>query len=118
MTDPVSIERLDHLCIAHLSGEIDLANADAIQRATLGAFEDERMLGLVVDLGAVTFLDSAGIRMLFGLHADVGARGRSMVVVVPHDATFRRVLAITGVPDVLATAATIDDAVEMLGSAR
>ena len=52
-------------------GEIDLSNIDAFDRALAAAAADAAKRGTVVtvDLGAVEYLDSAGINSLFA-HAD------------------------------------------------
>lgn len=59
-------------------GEVDLANAAAFDRAVGGAAEDGRV---AVDLSGVTYLDSAGVRVLLeravalDLHLLLPARG-------------------------------------------
>ena len=53
------------MCVAHLTGDIDLANAGSLEQEILAAFEEGWMLGVVLDLSRVTFLDSAAIRLLF-----------------------------------------------------
>ena len=118
MEETLRIERLDHVSIARLVGEIDLANAGAIEDAIAATLDEDRTLGLVADLSGVTFLDSSALRMLFNLHAMLAERGRAFVVVVPEGAPFRRVLEITGVADAIATCSTVDVAVEMLERRR
>ena len=114
MTEHLRIERRDHVCVAHLTGDIDLANAGSLEQEILAAFEEGWMLGVVLDLSQVTFLDSAAIRLLFSLHTTLSGQGRSVAVVIPPDAPFRRVLEITAVPTMLATAPSVDEAVAML----
>jgi anti-anti-sigma factor len=71
--------------VLRLSGEIDLAVADDVQTAILGAFED----GIaVIDMSEVTFLDSAGIRALLTAARAVEARG-TLVVQEPSAAVTR-----------------------------
>jgi anti-sigma B factor antagonist len=48
--------------IAALTGEIDLSNADELERRVTEAAGE--VPGLVVDLTAVSFLDSSGVRVL------------------------------------------------------
>ena len=118
MEENLRIERLDHVSIARLMGELDLANAGAIEGAIAANLDEDRTLGLVADLSGVTFLDSSALRMLFNLHAMLAERGRSLVLVVPEGAPFDRVLEITGVADAIATCSTVDVAVEMLERRR
>jgi anti-sigma B factor antagonist len=52
----------DGVLVAGLTGEIDLSNATALEERIVAAAGAE--VPLVVDLTAVTFLDSAGVRLL------------------------------------------------------
>jgi len=76
--------------IVRIRGEIDLSNADAVL-ASIEAARDEDAPGLIVDLQALDYLDSAGVRLLFRASRSVGASGR-FVAIVPPDGPARRVL--------------------------
>jgi anti-sigma B factor antagonist len=54
--------------LAVLTGEIDVSNAAELEDRLAAAAAD--LAGLVVDLTGVTFLDSAGVRLLDHLVAD------------------------------------------------
>jgi anti-anti-sigma factor len=82
-----------------LSGEIDLGAQDEL----LAVFARE-LAGpskqVIVDLTAVTFLDSTGINALLTGHRDAQAAGKGFVV-VPGSQQVMHALTVTGVDQVL-----------------
>ena len=102
MTQPpnVTIAGDDGVVVASLSGEIDLSNAAEITDALLGGVPNEA-LGLVIDLSEVSYLDSAGVRMLAELDHRLGWRAQVLRVVAPEASRSRRVLEIAGLERVL-----------------
>ena len=105
----VTIGAEDGVVIASLSGEIDLSNATEITRALLGGVPNEA-LGLVIDLSEVSYLDSAGVRMLAELDHRLGWRAQVLRVVAPEASRSRRVLEIAGLERVLSIDITLDAA--------
>ena len=91
----VTIAGDDGVVVASLSGEIDLSNATEITHALLGGVPNEA-LGLVIDLSEVSYLDSAGVRMLAELDHRLGWRAQALRVVAPETSRSRRVLEIAG----------------------
>jgi anti-sigma B factor antagonist len=89
----VSREERDAVVIVTVQGEIDVSNVAEIG-SQLTEISNEP-LGLVVDLGGVTHLDSAGIAMLYDLNARLDRRRLRLVVVTPPTAPARRVLELT-----------------------
>lgn len=90
--------------LVELGGEIDLANAGALGDALCGAL-DRTTGARVVDLTAVSFIDSSGIAMMLRVHQYAANLGRTVSWrgIAPGPA---RALEICGVLDVL----TIDPA--------
>ena len=82
--------------VARLDGEIDLANAAAIEAEILGALGDAP--ALVVDLGQVTYFDSSGMRMLDGLARACESAGLPLRVVAPDGSPARTILRIVAWP--------------------
>ena len=85
-----------------LAGELDIASAAEMRDALIEA----NMVGarrIVVDMGAVTFLDSTALGILVGAHKRATARGATVALrnVPP---LVERVLAITGLAQLFATA--------------
>jgi anti-sigma B factor antagonist len=76
------------------SGEVDLATSPEL-REGLERAEAEATAGLVVDLRAVSFIDSTGIGELVGCHRRCRELGRALVFVVP-EGTTRKILTVTG----------------------
>lgn len=60
----VTGERRGSTAIAHVQGEIDASNVPWVQEQIQRPLTNE-CEGLAVDLSATTYLDSAGIAMLF-----------------------------------------------------
>jgi anti-anti-sigma factor len=75
------------------AGEIDLATVDPV-RDELDAAGDEAGL-VVLDLRAVTFIDSAGIRLILEGTRTLAAAGGELVV-VPGPAEVQRVFDLVG----------------------
>jgi anti-sigma B factor antagonist len=84
----------DDVCIATLSGEIDLSNRDEVADRLQEAVASGRHL--VVDLDHLSYLDSSGIRMLFELHGQLAADQRSLRLVASPELVVWRVLSLTG----------------------
>ena len=66
--------------IAAISGEVDLAVAEAVEERIRTTLEDEPAV-LVLDLRQVDFLDSSGLRVVLALDHDQRERGARLVVV-------------------------------------
>jgi anti-anti-sigma factor len=78
-----------------VSGEIDLANAAAVEDEIDAAVSD-RLHVVSVDLTDLTYLDSAGIRMLFTLASRLQALRIMLELVVPLDSPTRRLIELSG----------------------
>ena len=99
------------LVCATVEGEIDMSNAASLEGGLREALADGD--GLVLDLTAVTFLDSAGVRLLDHLVAACEPETGLRVVTAP-DGPVPFTLRLCGFrPDLLA--ATVDDAFAALG---
>ena len=89
----------DHARRLVLSGEIDLSAhtvlVDAFSKELLGPTER-----LIVDLSAVTFLDSTGINALLNGHKEAEAAGKQFVI-VPGPEQVMHSLKVSGVDTVL-----------------
>jgi len=66
--------------VAALSGEVDLAAAEAVEERIRTALAGEPDV-LVLDLRHVDFLDSSGLRVVLSLDRDQRNRGARLVVV-------------------------------------
>ena len=81
MTDQwVTFSRLGSAELVRLTGEIDLANAHDIGRAI--ARHTTAAEAVLIDLTRVSFLDSAGVRLLDSLAGDMAHSGTPFRLVV------------------------------------
>ena len=81
--------------VAAVTGEIDISNAADLGSALEGAMP-QRALGLVLDLSEATYIDSAGIHLLFRLGGRLTRRRQQLRVVVPEDAPIRKIINLAG----------------------
>ena len=108
----VALAEVEGACVATLAGDVDLAVVDRIG-AELDGAAGSSVPALVVDLSGVTYLDSAGVHLLFKLaHRRHAAGGATRLAVA--DGPVRRVLELTGVEAALAMDASVDEAIARL----
>jgi len=73
----ISSRELDKTVIFDVSGDIDLASSPELRKALLREFRELKVPRVVLNLGAVRYMDSSGVASLVeGLKAsrDVGSR--------------------------------------------
>jgi anti-anti-sigma factor len=80
--------------VATVAGEIDLANADTGEELLVAGVPSQAER-LVLDLSDVTYLDSAGIRLILGVNERLHLRRQELRLVVPPTATIQRLIEIT-----------------------
>jgi anti-sigma B factor antagonist len=80
-----------------LSGELDLATAEGVQRE-LECVEASDVEAIVVDLSGLTFMDSSGVRLV--VRADARSRSDSeRLTLLRGPASVQRVFALSGFED-------------------
>lgn len=89
-------------------GEIDLAGAPRLREAFSDALA-EGHTHLVMDLRAVTFIDSTGLGLLVGAGKKAYGLGGSLTIVCDNDRVLR-LLAVTGISRTLPVRATLEEA--------
>lgn len=75
----ITTEQGPQAAVVSISGEFDISAAADVERQ-IRLIED-RVPVLVVDLRAVSFLDSSALRLVVALHAHARAQGRRVVFV-------------------------------------
>jgi anti-anti-sigma factor len=105
----VDIDEDGTIAIATISGEIDLATGSQLTDEVLAKMPDA-CTGLVVDLGALQYIDSAGVRSLFEIATTLDRRDQPLAMAVPEESLLRSVLKITQVEEVATICATRDEA--------
>jgi anti-sigma B factor antagonist len=103
----ITVERRDGAQVAAITGEVDVASVGDVKHALLRAL-DNQSLGLVLDLTAARYLDSAAVGLLFELAERLRRHGQQLRLVVPDDALMRKTLLLTGVDRVAAVDADLD----------
>ena len=108
----VTLDASGPLPVARVAGEIDLANATRLRQELLGLADEFDWL--IVDLTAVSYADSSGIKVLFDLARDLRRRSQSLAVAVPASSPLRRLLKITNFQEVAPICDDVEIAVELI----
>ena len=111
ISDQVTYARFGNADLVRLAGEIDLANAPNVGRAIVNHLT--RSGGVLIDLTAVSFLDSAGVRLLDTLVGDLDTQHRPIRFVVGATGAARMTLQLCAFRDDL-LATDLDEAAEQL----
>ncbi|MGW6263283.1 STAS domain-containing protein [Streptomyces sp. NPDC055085] len=93
--------------VLELSGEIDADNADILRQALMA--EDGAPSQTVLDLGAVTFMDSSAISVLAAAHRDAAAVGGQLRMAAL-TAPVARVVGIVGLDTIIPCYPTLPEA--------
>jgi anti-sigma B factor antagonist len=111
MTTAARVNAVHHgdVSVARVEGEVDAANVDGVA-AKLHDLLTNRSMALVVDLTATTYLDSAGINLLFALGDELRARQQTLRIVIVDSSPIARMASITGLDRACPTHASVDDA--------
>jgi anti-sigma B factor antagonist len=109
----LQVSREGDVVLARIVGEVDMSNADELHVALAAAVPVEAN-GIVLDLSAVDYLDSAGIRMIYHLNEAVQARRQTLQVVIPAGSMVADVLRLAGVADYIGAIETVDEALVRL----
>lgn len=107
----VDVEHIGRFTIARLSGEIDLSNAAHVEKELiLGRGVAE---AVVLDLGGLAYLDSAGLAMLDRVHRAIAQLGNELHLVAPPGSIARSTLTLArfgGLP-IFESVGALEDAV-------
>jgi anti-sigma B factor antagonist len=103
-----STKSLPEGILLHVEGDIDLATAPLLTACLTAAFA--RDARVIVDLNAVSYLDSAALHIL----ARTAARQAGRFIVLQSAAHVRRLLDILGMTALLPTAISLEDARQYL----
>lgn len=90
----------DGLRVLRAEGELDVTTVPPVLAVAASLVEGAR--GVVLDLSAVTFFDSSGVRLVDRLSREASRVGAAYRVVAPTASTARRVLDLVGLAALLA----------------
>lgn len=96
----IDCERHGETIVIALRGDIDITVRHDLEDALRRAVPDD-VLGVVLDLERVTFMDSSAAQMLFGLQQDLEGTRRRMVVALDPDSAVRSALELVDLGELL-----------------
>ncbi|HWE09712.1 MAG TPA: STAS domain-containing protein [Solirubrobacteraceae bacterium] len=107
----------DHqgVTVATVSGEVDMSSVDRVAGTLTGL--SNLAMGLVVDLGAVEYLDSSGISVLHDLAQRLRRRSQMLIIVCPPGSPPRRMLELTALDTQTVVLDELGPAIEAMRSA-
>jgi anti-sigma B factor antagonist len=111
----IHITTHDGVIVVSVTGEIDMSNASDLRTAIIDATPNEAF-GLVLDLSAVDYIDSAGIHLLYRLGDSLRARGQTLRVVIPPTSPASDTLRLAGVTRHVDVVAERDEGVRAVGA--
>jgi anti-anti-sigma factor len=91
----IDIRTEENAIVVSLVGEVDISNASDIGSMLEGSVP-QRALGLVLDLSRATYIDSAGVHLLFRLGGRLTRRRQQLRVVVPDTAPIYKLVNLAG----------------------
>jgi anti-sigma B factor antagonist len=104
----LDVTERDGWSVLAVHGEVDVATAPRLREQLIKLVNDERFK-LVVDLGDVDFIDSTGLGVLIGARKRVHTHDGDVRLVIA-DRRILKVFDITGLDQIFAISASVDDA--------
>ena len=109
------VERSGDRVVIRLLGEVDMGNAAQVGEELAGSVSNDAA-GLVLDLSGLTYLDSAGVELLFDLARRLRHRRQALQLVLPPTSPLQRLLALTDVMSVVDVHETTEAGLAALAS--
>jgi anti-anti-sigma factor len=106
-------ERRGGTVVAHVRGEVDASNVAWLGSGLRGLLTN-RSDALLIDLTETTYLDSAGIALLFTLAGEMRLHQQRLHVAVAPGSNVGRMLTLSGLETTVATHPGIDDALDAI----
>jgi anti-anti-sigma factor len=107
-------ERHDGAVVAVIEGEVDAVSVGEVA-ISLRRIVENQLYRVVIDLTGVSYLDSAGINLLFSVGGDVRARQQELHLVIRPGSPIERMLHIVGADRSFPVHATLDEALAETG---
>jgi anti-sigma B factor antagonist len=102
-----SVEQRDEITLLAVGDVVDLATASVLEEAIDGVLA-QNPKALIIDLSAVTFLASVGLRLLVSTHEKIG--GAAEFAVVASGPVTSRPIQLTKLDEVFSLYPTLDEA--------
>lgn len=110
MIGPLNVYTRDGATVVTLTDEIDVGTAANLGDALVEAVPSDAT-GLVLDLAAVRYVDSAGIRMLFNVARQLERYRQGLALALPDTSPLKRLLKITDLGEVATICCEVGDCV-------
>jgi anti-anti-sigma factor len=110
----LSFETEGDVELAHVAGEVDASNVDALTRQLLDAVSNQSR-ALVLDLTDTSYIDSSGISLIFDAAARMKNRRQQMRLVVTPKSFVGEVLAAVSMADSVPIDAALPEALRAVG---
>jgi anti-anti-sigma factor len=119
VTEPPTLRIEDEgpVRIAHVGGELEVSSVGPVRERMLAAVENHDA-GLVIDLSDASYVDSAGVNLLFEVAERLALRQLSFAIVCPEGGVVERVLVLVNLAAVAQVHRSVDDAVRAVLSAE
>jgi len=105
----------DEVPVARLHGEVDASNVKEIGDRLRGLLSN-RSVAMVVDLSQATYLDSAGINLLFALGEEMRSRQQRLGLVIADGSPIARMIVLTSLDQSVPVRATLAEALADVGA--
>ena len=109
----VQLDLRGDVAVARFEGEIDLANAPMVSAQILAGVPNDA-IGLVIDLSAVEYIDSVGLRMLFSVVRSLQASRQAVAIALEHASPIRKLLKMTAVDEAIVLRSCVDECASAL----
>ncbi|HET9671355.1 MAG TPA: STAS domain-containing protein [Actinomycetota bacterium] len=107
----VSVERSGSIAIVRFVGEIDMSNAATVrQRVAEAVTPDDD--AVILDLSELSFIDSAGLHVVFELSAMLEERRQRLLLCAAPESQVDRSIGIVGLPRTVSVHRGRDEALE------
>lgn len=105
----VEVARKGDLCLVRIRGEVDISNASELS-GRIAAAVPNGISRIAIDLSETTYLDSAGVQLLFVLAERLRIRRHDLRLIVPEESPIRGVLELTSLPKLVSMEAQLEEA--------
>jgi anti-anti-sigma factor len=110
----LGVELREGSAVARLAGEIDLSNADELERSILA--ETRGAPAVVLDLAQVDYIDSAGVVLLQRVARTLLAESRSLRLAAPGATPAARIVSLSALDAAIPVHTSSEEALATIGA--
>lgn len=103
----------DGITVAYVNVDIDLSNAAELHEELRRSVTNDSR-GLLVDLSAVRYLDSAGVRTFFDIARELDVARQVLGIVLPVQSPISRLVKLTCLDEVAVVGPTVEECISSL----